>query len=383
MKSIRSLLFITALTLSLTACSTFFDKDNTPAPTPLTSFKPALTAKADWMTRTGPGAKNEYLKLTPAISDNQIFTSSNDGTVTALDKETGKKIWSVGLKNSITTGVALNENLLFIGTDRGELLALNKTNGNLVWHTRTSSEMLASAASADGIVLVKTVDGNLSAFKTTDGHLLWHYQQTEPTLILRGASVPQITNGTTVVGFENGALVKLSLQDGRPIWQSTIAQPTGSFAIQRMIDIDADPLIMGGRVYTATYQGQLAALELSTGRVLWTHDFSSDSGLASDGKALYATDVQGNVWAFDVDTGSVYWRQSQLLARGLTAPVLFANAVVVGDAEGYLHWLDKADGHFIGRAFTNKSGLLASPLADQNDLYIYTKDGHLGAYSIR
>jgi outer membrane protein assembly factor BamB len=85
-----------------------------------------------------------------------------------------------------------------------------------------------------------------------------------------------------VVGFANGNLAKLTLQDGSMLWQQIITIPEGSFAIQRMVDIDADPVVFNNRVYVATYQGKIAALDLTTGKIYWTHDISSFTGLTVD-----------------------------------------------------------------------------------------------------
>lgn len=381
-KMIINILAAATVGSALSGCGTLFDKDNTPPPSPLVKLTPAINIQTVWSTNAGSGSESEYLKLTPSITADRIYTSSKDGIIASVDKTSGKIAWKIHTPDDLSNGITASNGMLFVGTRKGNLLALNQTNGSLVWKVPASSEMLAPAAATQQIVLIKTIDGRVTALSQQDGHALWHYQETEPSLVLRGSSAPQITNNSVIVGFENGGLVKLSLQKGSVAWKQAIAQPEGVFAIQRMIDVDADPIIVGNRVIAATYQGRIAALNLADGNELWSHDISSYSGIASNGSQVYVSDAAGRVWAFDVKNGNVDWQQNQLLARNITGPALLGNYIVVGDAEGYLHWLDKQDGHFVARTFVNKSGIIAAPLADNNTLYVYTKNGRLTAYKI-
>jgi outer membrane protein assembly factor BamB len=381
MKNSFKKLLICTLTASLCACS-FFDKDNTPEPAKLVSFKPEATVQSSWKKSANNGAGKEYLKLIPAASPTAIYTASRDGTVTANDKATGRTLWSVGTGTHISGGPSAGDGLVLVGTREGDVIALYQADGRLAWKAAASSEVLAAPAIHNNIVLAKSISGKLSAFSAQDGHTLWEYHQTEPTLILRGASSPQISNGTVIAGFANGDLANLSLKGGNMIWQQPIAIPQGSFAIERMIDVDADPVIYQSRVYAATYQGRISALELATGREIWNHDISSYTGMTNDNEKVYVTDAKSNVWAFDANSGSVDWRQTQLEARNITGPAMMKNYIVVGDMEGYLHWLSKTDGHFIARTKVTNSGILAAPIVDNNILYVVTMDGHVAAYTV-
>jgi len=378
----QNIFFVFMLALSLSACSSLFDKDNTPSPSPLVNFPTEAKTARLWYTSTGAGSNSDYLKLMPAIAGTSIFTASKNGVVAANDRQTGKSLWQTNTGADISGGTATYAGLVYVGTREGDVYALNQSNGKIIWKAASSSEILAPPAASDDIVLVKTIDGRVTAFSNTDGHERWKYQQTEPNLILRGSSAPQIIHGSAIVGFENGDLAKLRLRDGDVQWQKTIADPQGIFAIQRMIDIDADPIVIGNRVYAATYQGRIAALDLSSGNELWNHDISSYSGIAADGNKVYVSDAQSHVWAFNATGGAVSWQQTQLAARTITGPALISRYVVVGDAEGYLHWMSKQDGHFVARTFVNKSGIAATPIVNEDVLYVYSKDGHLAAYTV-
>ena len=381
-KIMKNVLFLAALSITLSACSTFFDKDNTPAPTPLVNFRQVVSIRPMWSTHVGTGAPKEYLKLGPAISGARIFTVSKDGVVAATNKFSGKTEWVNNTRRIITSGVSANDDLVFVGTHNGDILALTQNNGKIAWSAHASSEILAPVIEGHGVVLAKTIDGRLTAFSDIDGHELWSYQQNVPTLVLRAASAPKISGDTAIVGFENGTLTKLSLHQGSVIWQQPIAEPTGSFAIQRMIDIDADPIIIGNRIYAATYQGHISALDLASGNPYWEHDISTFSGIAADDARVYVSDAQSRMWAFNSRTGEIDWHLNKLYARNITGPAVMGNYIVVGDGEGYLHWINKNDGTFAARTFLSKSGIVATPIVQDGIIYLYTQDGRLTAYTL-
>lgn len=377
------ILFTCTISLLLCSCNGFFEKDNTPTPASLVRFTPETKIHNLWYTSTGFGVGSDYLKLNPAISGDTIVAANKNGYMVAVDKRTGKKRWSVDTKLPISGGPTTKDGLVFVGTREGEVVAIDQHTGKTLWKNNLSSEILASPAAGNGIVVVKSIDGRVTAFSENDGHKLWSYQQTEPTLILRGSSAPQISHDSVIVGFANGNLTKLSLRNGNPSWQEMMATPQGTFAIERMIDIDANPIVYDNRIYAATYQGRISALNLSSGKPVWSHDISSYTGLAADNGHVFVTDAKSHVWGFNANSGLVDWRQTELNARNITGPVAMGNYIVVGDEEGYLHWLNKQDGQFAARARVAGFGVLATPVVDETDtLYVITKDGHLAAYTL-
>jgi outer membrane protein assembly factor BamB len=383
MKQALSKIFTaTTAAMLLTACNGFFDKDNTPTPSPLVHFNAEIKTKLKWYHSVNFGVGSDYLKMVPAVSDTAIFTADKEGAVTATERLNGSTLWRRDLHVSLSAGPATSDDLLFIGARNGKIYALHTNDGSPAWETQVSSEILTPPAASNGIVLAKSIDGQLTALDAHTGRVMWHYLQTEPALILRGGSVPQFARNDVVVGFANGNLAKLSLREGSLQWEQMIAIPEGSFAIQRMVDIDADPVVYGSRVFVATYQGKVAALDLMTGKVLWTHDISSFTGLTVDAQRVYVADATSHLWAFDADSGAVDWRQTQLEARNITGPAAINNYLVVADEEGFLHWLNKQDGHFVARNRVTGFGILATPVVRGNIVYLLTRDGHLAAYTL-
>lgn len=373
-------IFLAALTLLLTACYGFFEKDNSPEPTALTNYKAEVAPRSLWSTSIG-SSDNEYLKLSPTLNGNSIFTSSVNGSVVATNKTNGQSQWRTNTNVTVTSGPGVGDGIVVIGSRKGDVIALNQQNGSVRFKTSVNGEVIAKPAIANNVVVIKTVDGNIHALSANDGHEVWGYQQAEPSLILRGSSSPLISGNNLFAGFANGTLSKLNLSTGQLDWSQPIASAEGAFSIQRMIDINADPIIYQHRIFAATFQGNIASLSWNSGEILWSHNISSYTGMTADGSAVYISDATGVVWAFGVDSGLVNWRQTNLTARKISGPANMGRYIVVGDGEGYIHWLNKSDGHFAAREHVGSS-VLAAPIVDNNILYVLTSNGSLSAFTL-
>lgn len=356
-------------------------KDNSEPPAPLVEFHQRLNVIRLWSDSIGSGTDKEYLKLEPAIAGQRLFTADADGEVIAMDASNGETLWSVDTDTHITGGPGFGENVVLVGTGEGEVIALNADSGKQLWRARVSSEVLSPPVKAGGTVVVRTNDGRIFGLAGDTGKRLWTYDRTVPPLTLRGTSAPQIASGVVVAGFDAGRMAALDLPTGRLIWEASIATPRGRSELERMVDIDSEPLIVEGIIYVATFQGQLAAVQLESGRILWNHDISSYAGFSADESYLYVTNDRSYVLAIDRFTGTVVWRQEKLQARAATGPAVIGNYVVVGDLEGYLHWMDKGTGDFVARTQLSGKRIIAEPIVVGKILYAYSSDGTLAAYT--
>jgi len=149
-----------------------------------------------------------------------------------------------------------------------------------------------------------------------------------------------------------------------------------------MVDIDADPIVQGKAVYAVTYQGQVAALDLFSGEVIWRRDMSSHTGLGLGPENVYVTDESSHVWALNRSNSASMWRQAKLEARRVSPPAVFGQFVVVGDLDGYVHWLRRDDGQFAARVRIDSDGIVAAPVATAFAVYVYGSGGELAALQV-
>ena len=369
--------------LKKTTSEYFGGKDNTAPPSPLVNFIETAKLNKVWLQNTGKGADDSFTKITPTILDEQIFIADPKGNIAALTTKTGDFIWRNDSRLSITGGPGAGSSLVLVGTSEGEILALSRNTGNEAWRTKVSSEVLSSPREADGVVVVRTIDGKIFALDAIDGKHLWIYDRSVPTLSLRGTSTPVITNGLVITGFDGGRLAVIELKTGKLVWEKKVALSRGKNELERMVDIDAQPLVIEKIIYVTTFQANVSALSLETGQILWQREISSHSELSADEKSIFVTEDNGSVWALNRFTGASVWKQEKLANRQVTGPAILGDKVIVCDVEGYMHWLDKETGDFAVRTRIGDDPILTQPINSNDILFVYSNSGALSAYTYK
>ena len=367
----------------LSACTLLGDffggKDNAIPPSPLTAIEESGNFATAWETRIGNGSGDGYLRFALANRDGQVFACSNDGTVSAVDAESGAIAWSVNVGIKLTAGVGLGDNMVFVGGGEGEVVALRQDTGEQIWRKQLASEILAAPAGADGVVVVRSSDGRFIGLNEADGEQLWQHSVTIPALSLRGESPVLIGEGVAVAGLDNGRMLVLSLEEGLPVFEKTVAPPRGRTELERMVDLDATPKVADNVLYLAAYQGNVTAVSLDGGGTIWSREISSHTGMDTDASTLYISDDEGNVWGLDRDSGGTMWKQPDLKGRRLSAPVVVGDTIAVSDFEGYVHWLETSSGNIVGRSRVGSSAPGAAPVTDGTRVFLLSRGGELAA----
>ena len=354
--------------------------DNRIPPAKLMPIERPIAIQALWNVQVGRGQGKGFIKLAPAVDGGRVYAASHDGVVMAIDAGTGQIIWNMQTKLPISAGVGLGDDVLLVGTGEGEVLALYRQTGKEAWRAKVSSEVLAAPRAAQGIAVVRTVDGKFIGLDARSGEQRWLYSYTVPALTLRGSAPPVLDQGLVISGLETGRLLVLSLANGAPVSARMIAPPRGRTELDRMVDIDTEPRVIGAVLYVTAYQGNITAIDLRSGNTLWSRDFSSFSGLEGDDRRVYIPDENDALWALDRLNGDTLWRQEALTGRFLSRPASVGDYVVVGDYEGYLHWLAKSDGRLAGRVRADSRGIAAAPVVQGDTLFVLGKGGTLSAF---
>jgi outer membrane protein assembly factor BamB len=397
----RSFVIIAVLAVALSGCNwlkSLGKKDNVEPPTPLTEFVPSVQVDKLWTEGAGDGAGMSGARLAPVVVDGRLYAAAVDGTVEAIDAATGRTIWQKRLgerhggwkvwnrgQNSLrwSGGPAVLGDLLVVGSLDGNVYALSAQDGSERWQAQVSSEVIARPAISEQIVVVRSVDGRLNGLDAKDGTSRWVFDQTVPPLSLRGNSSPLIVNDAVYDGFDNGKVVAVRLADGNPLWAQTLSTGEGRTEVERLSDVDGDLMAAGENIYAIGYRGQVAALASTTGRPMWQRDVSSYGGAAAGETTLVLADAEGNIWAFDRETGVSLWKQDQLKYRWLGTPAVQGKYVVVGDSEGFVHWLSLDEGKFAARERLSKKPIESAPVVAGGMVYVEDINGRVGAYSLR
>lgn len=336
-----------ALIGTLAGCSKGIDPID--PPTPLDTFSAELQVQHRWSHQVGSGVGQQYLKLAPLLDGERLFVANRFGVVRAYHAHSGEMLWQSERDGEISAGPGDGGDLLLFGGD-AEVFALDKKDGTQRWRAAVDSEVLSEPVRAGDNVLLQAVDGTIYCLNAVDGSVKWRYSEDVPALTLRGSGRPLVVGERVLVGTASGRVVAISLGDGSLLWRTTVAVPRGRSELERIVDLDAELAAGDGVLYAASEQGTLAAIVIDNGQLLWTRDIASHSGIVIDGGVLYVSDSSGDIWALSRRNGATLWRQPKLHLRALSAPTLQGGYLVVGDFDGYLHWLDRTDGRIVGRS---------------------------------
>jgi len=379
---LRKLLLPGLLSVTLlSGCSLFSGEEDVVTMSPLPTVENQFAPSTAWSTSVGDGIGDFYSNLHPAYADGVVYAADRKGTVKAMNADDGKEVWSINLAEKsgwlsrtpalLSGGVTVAGGRVYIGSEKAQVYALNASDGSIAWQTRVAGEALSRPVVSDGMVLVHTANGQLQALNEADGAVKWTVNLDMPALSLRGESAPATAFGAAIVGGDNGRVNAVLMQQGQLIWQQRISQATGPTEIDRLSDVDTTPVIVNGVVYALAYNGNLTAMDLRSGQVMWKRELGSVNDFVVDGNRIYLVDQN--------DRGVTLWTQSDLLHRLLTAPALYNGSLVVGDSEGYMHWIDPSNGSFVAQEKVDGSGFLTEPVVADGKLLIQAKDGTLYA----
>lgn len=379
-----------SLTL-LSGCSLFSGEEDVVKMSPLPKVENQFTPNKVWQASVGNGVGDFYSNLHPAWQGGTVYAADRHGLVKAVNADDGKQIWQTNLaeKNGffsssmsalLSGGLTVEGSHIFVGTEKAKVYALNTDDGSVAWETTVAGEALSSPVISEGLVLIHTGNGLLQALDETDGSLKWTVNLDMPALSLRGESAPAVAFGAALVGGDNGRVSAVLMQQGQLIWQQRISQATGTTEIDRLSDVDTTPVIVNGVVYALAYNGNFAALDLRSGQVLWKRELGSVLDFVINDNHIYLVDQNDRIISLTIDGGVTVWTQSDLLHRGLTSPVLYDGYIVVGDSEGYMHWINTSDGRFVAQQKVDSSGFQTDPVVAGNKLLIQARGGNLYAF---
>ena len=245
-------------------------------------------------------------------------------------------------KHRLTAGTVAGEGIVVVGTAKGELFALDQQTGEQKWKVQLSGAVLSPSLIYQGRVTTIANDGTVFAHDAATGQQVWTYKMPSIQFSLRGQPSPVMLDDRTVVAASaNGYVYGIDVISGIPRFQRRVAVSEGRSDVQRLIDIDGDPVVSGQYLVTVSYQGQVTVTDLTNLSVVWNQDSSSNKRPAVYDNKVFISQSDGKLSAFDLGTGSKLWESDVLLNRQLSNPVMLGKDLVVGDLDGVIHLINQ------------------------------------------
>ena len=367
MRAIGTTLATAAL---LAACS--FGSDR-PKPKPLEPIAAPITVRAVW----NQGIGEVRFPLTVAVNGSTLTLAASDGSVVALEAETGRTLWRVAVGSKLSAGVGSDGVTAAVVTREGELVAIAA--GQVKWRKTLGVRVATAPLVAGGRVFVLGVDRTVQAFDAADGAKIWQVQRPGDPLTLSQTGVVTAFKNTLVVG-QGPRLAAIDPISSAVLWEVGIGAPRGANEVERLADLIGPVLRAGSLICARSFQAGVGCVDADRGSVAWTKAIGGTDAVGGDAELLFGGDASDRLTAWKTPSGDVAWTSEALMFRGLSAPVAIAGSVVFADLDGTLHFLSRAKGEAQARVTTDGSAIAVPPIVVGGQLIVVTRKGGVFAF---
>ena len=382
---------------------------------------PAATANANWTHRAanarhlmphgalsaspqrvfsaniGAGSsKRNRIVAAPIVADGRIFTIDGVSGLVATSTA-GARLWSADLTaqfdkggNVSGGGLAYDGGRLFAATGYGEVVAVDPATGAVIWRQRFDAPVMGAPTVENGVVYVAGRDGSAFALTAQTGRILWDVPGVPNAVGMVGAAGPAVAD-TTILFPSAGGEVTAVMKDGSArIWQSSVTGKRLGRVYASVVDVTADPVVVGSATYVGTSSGRTFAIDTETGLPIWTATEGALAPVLPVGGSVFLVNDQARLVRLDATNGSVIWsvempyfvKEKVKKRKAITAhygPVLAGGRLVVASGDGILRFFNPADGALVATADL-PGGAAAQPALAGGVLYVVSNNGQLHAF---
>ncbi|MBT3532596.1 MAG: PQQ-binding-like beta-propeller repeat protein [Rhodospirillaceae bacterium] len=347
-----------------------------------------------WEISIGAGSGSESKLLTrPVVKDGRLISMDAEATVSAFAVDDGRKLWSRELtpedeeEGVIGGGVSIDGGVVYATTGYGFVHAMSFEDGQEIWQRRIGTPIRGAPTAIGGRGFVITYDNQLHALSATDGGTLWSHAGIPEDAGLIGAPSAAVGGGLVVVPYSSGELFALRLENGRMVWGDQLVRTRRLAALSTLSEIRGSPVIDRELVLAISFSGRIAAIDLRSGRRIWDRDIAGMETPWVAGDFIFLVTTQAEVVCLARKSGRIRWvaqlpryedEEEKADPIQWSGPVLVSDRLVLVSSQGYAVAVSPYSGRTLGR-IELPEGALIPPVVADGSLYVLTDDGDLVA----
>jgi outer membrane protein assembly factor BamB len=358
------------LAATLAACSSAPEK---PKPKPLEPIAAPIAGRQVWSERIDTIG----FPLAVAVNAGVFTVADGDGTVLALQADTGREVWRASVGAKLGAGVGSDGRHAAVVTREGELVVLEA--GKAAWRKPLGTRVSTAPLVAGERVFVLGVDRTVQAFDVRDGRRLWVLKRPGDPLTLAQAGLLAPFKDTLVAG-QGPRIAGIDPLRGTVRWDVAVASPRGTNEVERLADVVAPAVRIGDSLCARAFQAAVGCVNAERGTLAWSKNIGGTEGIAADDQLVVGADASDRLSAWRTTSGDAAWSNESLMHRGLSAPLSVGPTVVFGDAEGMVHWISRDKGEPVLRLSTDGSAVVTAPALSGTTMLVVTKKGGLYAF---
>lgn len=350
-----------------------------------------------WTADIGGGNDRRHrVTAEPVAARGQIYTLDSTGTVSALNAQ-GDIVWQSSVSPSSEPmdasggGLAVDGETLYVTSAFGALHALETETGNTRWTQDLDASGVAAPTVAGGIVYVGGGDSRAWAINASTGRINWTFSGVPSDQSFAGGASPAVGRSLAIFPFANGDVQAVFRRGGFNRWNASVSGTREGFAVNKISEIAADPVIDNGRVYVGNFSGRIAAFNGTTGNRIWTAEQGANGSILPVGRNdLFTITDQNQLIRLSAKDGSVVWskqlphflnenvkRRAEVVVH--YGPVLAGGRLIVASSDGVLRQFSATDGSALA-SVELPAGAASNPIVVDEVLYVVTAKGQLAAF---
>ncbi len=348
-----------------------------------------------WSSDIGVGASDELRLIgTPIIAAGRVFTMDASSNISAFDVKTGKQFWRTPLTpdeendGHMGGGIAFEDGKIYATTGFAQVIAINASDGKIIWRTTLPGPMRSAPTVRSGRVFAMTIDSRLYALNGTTGDELWNYIGISEIASLLGGASPAVDNGVVVAPFPSGELVALKVENGRVLWTEALLTTRKINVVSTLAHIRGQPIIDRGQVFAIYHGGMMVAIDLRSGRRIWDKEIGGLSNPWVAGDYIFLLTNDAEVIALSRKNGLIYWVQAlpqytdqktkdeTIVWNG---PILASDRLLLTSSQGQVYSISPYDGQIMG-SVEMPSGISLPPVIAGRSVYFLGDNANLIVY---
>ncbi len=267
------------------------------------------------------------------IYNDIVYMGATSGFMNAYDLETGRILWAQDEKTPLGGPVEFFKDHVAYGGMSGRLFVRHYLSGKLKYAIDLGAPIESAPFFFNDRLFVYLRGHQLVHLDAETGKILWVYKRAVPvTTTLQRTTRPLILGNKVIVGFADGFLGALSLQEGLLLWETKLVETS------KFVDVDLNPVQAGGMVISGSPSGNLQAVNPDSGAISRTYSVSVMAHPYLKGEQLILGSNDGEVILMGL--GGDILKRSKISDQPVSAVTWWKNHIIAASFDGYLRAID-------------------------------------------
>ncbi len=308
----------------------------------------------------------------PRIYNDIVYQGSLKGDMTAYDVESGRVLWSVNEKTELGAPVEFFKDHVAYGGLNGRLFVRHYLSGKLKYPIDLAAPIESAPYFFNDHLFVYLRGHQIVHLDADTGKILWSYKRAVPvTTTLQRTTKPLVVGNKVIVGFADGYIGALSIDEGLLLWETKIVDSA------KFVDVDLNPVLAGGVVISGSPSGDLTAINPENGAISRSYGISAMAHPILKGEQLILGTNDGEVILMGL--GGEILKRVKISSQPVSAVAWWKDSLVAASFDGKVRAIDPLTLKVIGEfALGYEYSSVFSDLVVQDDyLALYSSRNRL------